>query len=405
MINPNHNVKNFCKQGVIGGNSVPIMGNMVVDSGLLQVADIPIDIWQISDFASDLLILRLASPATVTSLLSLKNEDENAVFCNCFTLYFMRAHLFGVNAKKCNARHRVLLIWSSMLWFTSLKGVAMVTKRNIVCAAITMCFLVMQSDVPNPRYTTSEPNEHIFGMMRTIKREFTVNEMCDIVDKMWRQVRNLLTGALQKYRDPQKGYLATFDDFHGHVFSDEADTAGSVNVVDTDPGEVSQRIWDTLFPILNSVNEHMSLLLKNVFHVEDADISPFAAEFSENLKSILDRFLEYMARKTQAGTAADPEALQQDEDDSNTEDDDDDDKNTAVLTTVQEGLMKELIDAAAADHDEDEDDDVHADDHSNTGDDINGLVQQIYGDSENAIDDTAQNFAALVTCNQANKDT
>ena len=160
-----------------------------------------------------------------------------------------------------------------------------------------MCFLVMRSDVPNPRYTTSESNKHTFGMMRTIKREFTVNEMCDIVDKMWRQVRNLLKGTLKKYHGPQKGYLATFNDFHGHIFGTSDSLGGPVDVTDAAEGDVSQKIWDTLFPILNGINKHMSSFLKGCFNVEEADLSPFAAAFTHDVTSILDRFVAYLPKK------------------------------------------------------------------------------------------------------------
>ena len=57
LTDPNHDVKNFQYQGVTGGNSIPIMGNMVVDYGLLQVAAILNELWRICDFASDLLVL------------------------------------------------------------------------------------------------------------------------------------------------------------------------------------------------------------------------------------------------------------------------------------------------------------------------------------------------------------
>ena len=200
--------------------------------------------------------------------------------------------------------------------------------------------------------------------------------------------------------------MATFDDFHGHVFSDEAHNVGPVDVIDAAHGEVSQRIWDILFPILNCVNEHMSLMLKNAFQVGDAEISPFAAEFSGNVRSILDRFLAYMTRTATARTTAAPEAPQQDvhenNDNSNT-----DTKDEAVLTTVQEGLMEDLIHAAAATDDDEDDKDegegVHADNDFGTDNNLHGFVQQIYGGGEVLMDEMVQNFAALLTCNQDNR--
>ena len=308
----------------------------------------------------------------------------------------MRAHPFGVNAKNCDARHRVLLIWSSMLWFTSLKGVSMITKQNIVCGAISMCFLIMPSDVPNPRYTTLEPNKHTFGMMQSVKREFTVNEMCDIVDKMWRQLTNILKGALQKYRDPQKGYSATFDDFHGHIFSDEEYSAGPVDMEDIGEGEVSQQIWNVLFPILNGINVHVRLFLQRCFNVDNVDISPFAEAFSQDVRSLLKRFLAYMPRQKNTGN---PE---ENNGDNNINDNDEDDDNSGVihdkattLTAVQDGMIKDIIHAAGC---EEEDDNAS----ENEEEVVEGFVQSIYGTTGTTAE-MAGNFGNMITATISNK--
>ena len=110
LTDPNHNIKNFRYQSIIGGNSIATIGNHCVDSGLLLVADVPEELWRVSDFASDLRVLRLASHATIQKVLSLTQEDPDSIITTCYTLYFMRCHLFGVNAK----RERVITLTSKL---------------------------------------------------------------------------------------------------------------------------------------------------------------------------------------------------------------------------------------------------------------------------------------------------
>lgn len=85
------------------------MGNMVMDSGVLQVTNLPIDIRCIRYFASDFLVLQIPSPASVALLLSVKKEDKTLYFVLIFLVYFMCVHLFGLNTKQWNAEHKVLL--------------------------------------------------------------------------------------------------------------------------------------------------------------------------------------------------------------------------------------------------------------------------------------------------------
>ena len=185
LTDSNHNVKNIRYQAVIGGNEVTVIGDHCVDPGLLVVGGVAEDLYRIRDFASDLTVLKLASALTVEKLCALAaTEDLASIVCTALTLYFMRSHLYGVNARSCPWQNRISYTWSSMLWITSMRGVSIITKRNMVCAALSMCFLMMRNDLPNPRYLTSEPNEHTFGMMRCHKREFTVMEMIEIVEKI-----------------------------------------------------------------------------------------------------------------------------------------------------------------------------------------------------------------------------
>jgi hypothetical protein len=384
----NHNTKNFRYQGVIGGNSIPVMGSACVDCGLLLDAGIPYELIRVSDFASDLLVLKLASSETAGKIMSLENQDSDSVFVTCLTLYFMRAHLFGVNSKECDANHRVSLIWSSAIWMTTLKGVSVLTQRNIMSGAVSMCFLVMRSDVLNPRYLTSEPNEHTFGTMRAIKREFTVQEMCDIVDKLWRLLSGLFKGGLLKYRDPQKGDSATFDDFQGHILDDSTVSAGPVDVSDLKEGEIARTIWMSLFCQLNSINEHMRRLLKTVFNVEDDDLSPFCMTFTKDISSIRDCYVSFM---NMAGNNTNTTA-EQSEEDSTHNDQQENETNTSV--ELAEAMAAEIVQCGA------DVDDTADDDHEDNPVD-HSFVQSIYGHTD--ADSIVQTFGNLISMSDGDR--
>jgi hypothetical protein len=98
MIDPNHNAKNHRYQ-ILGGSSSTWIGNYIIDGKLLRLAGVSQLLWRVKDFASDLLVLKLASLDTVEKLCLLGNEDEGSVGVLCAALYFMGAQLTSVNSK------------------------------------------------------------------------------------------------------------------------------------------------------------------------------------------------------------------------------------------------------------------------------------------------------------------
>jgi hypothetical protein len=86
MTDPNHNNKNFRYQA-IGGSTLPKVGKYVLDADLLRLACVPVDLYRIQDFASDKLVLALASAKTVKTLM--ETEDRN-VATLAFVLMFIR---------------------------------------------------------------------------------------------------------------------------------------------------------------------------------------------------------------------------------------------------------------------------------------------------------------------------
>ena len=65
-----------------------------------------------------------------------------------------------------------------------------------------LLFLVLRSDVPNIRRATSEPNEHFDGSLREILREFKVDELMRLVNKLMLKVNTMFKGNLVLRRSP-----------------------------------------------------------------------------------------------------------------------------------------------------------------------------------------------------------
>ena len=116
-------------------------------------------------------ILKLSQAEIVFGSTSKGNKGAMAL-----TLFFMRLHLYAVNGKGVPAEHWAVYLWCSMLWLTSICGACIITNQNIVSETIAFMFIVLLLDVFKPCHCTSEPTEHIFGMLCQIIREFTSSE-------------------------------------------------------------------------------------------------------------------------------------------------------------------------------------------------------------------------------------
>ena len=47
-------------------------------------------------------------------------------------LYFLRMFLCAYNADDINSKGRITMIWSALMWFTSLEGVSYISKNNLI---------------------------------------------------------------------------------------------------------------------------------------------------------------------------------------------------------------------------------------------------------------------------------
>ena len=108
----------------------------------------------------------------------------------------MKLHLHSVNGLVVPVKHRALYLWTSMIWFTTLGGVNITPKRNLVSETISNMFLVICSDVLKCCMCTSEPAEHGFGNMRRICRKFSYTDFVSLVEKLQHQINMILCGDL-----------------------------------------------------------------------------------------------------------------------------------------------------------------------------------------------------------------
>ena len=130
---PNHKVKNGWYQIMIGGNNPKTIGVILVDTGALCEAKILQELWRVKNYASDLLVLKLASAETVTALMRLLFNDPDSMKALCLTLFFMRTHLFATNSVGVVEENtRRMMMWSSLIFFLHIDGAHMTTKKKIL---------------------------------------------------------------------------------------------------------------------------------------------------------------------------------------------------------------------------------------------------------------------------------
>jgi hypothetical protein len=102
------------------------------------------------------------------------------------SLTFLRIRSSAVNAPKLSWNERAAAHWCSTLWFLSYQtqcGTRLANKRNMLLEGIAILFLCPRADVVQLRRVTSEANEHTYGSLRQLLREFTVEQLIYLVQQ------------------------------------------------------------------------------------------------------------------------------------------------------------------------------------------------------------------------------
>ena len=143
---------------------------------------------QVYDFSSDVLVEALVKIDSIGKVILSKpafgstvDGDKSAL---AVTLLLMNLHLHAVDSKDCPANHKAIYLWASMIWFTSISGVSLVTKRNIVTETIAMMFLVVREDVLYKRYLVNT------GLTETLTSTFCSGRLYPRGSCLWSQYRH-----------------------------------------------------------------------------------------------------------------------------------------------------------------------------------------------------------------------
>jgi len=302
ITDPNHNVKNARYQSEIGGNAVKTIGTELIDTGMLKKV-LPLKLYRVKDFASDLLVLQLNSAESASKVLDLDNQDSTTQMTLALTLFFMRVHLFAVNCKgKLTATERVTMLWSSLIFLLHIEGVHPITKRNWMVECLGLAFLIMRADICQPHRLTSEPSEHTFAILRNMIREFTVLDFTNLIRKLDRFWISLMNGNLKAFRETRHGYGATINHHEESPRKGKEKGPVHINYKKDNPfveaagtgNAVSDDIWKHLKPILNKTNDGMRTFLKEALGVEKfhAMSEPF-----DNLDELTERLKDSMKSK------------------------------------------------------------------------------------------------------------
>ena len=289
-----HNVKND-RYHVAGGSCAPTIGELVVDSDLLRQAEVPEELLKWKDFSSDKLAEDFFSFKTLkklvdgieSGLVDGLSGDAGALAC---TLFFMRLHLHAVNGLGVPARHRALYLWLSMIWFTTLSGVDITPKRNIVSETISNVFLALRSDVIKLHSCTSEPAEHGFGNIRKIFREFDCADFCSLSDREQIRLNQMFAGNLKAAKEIH-GYGATFEDYIEALKAQGLEGGPCMINYSDNAAPVAEQLWPHVKKIIDQA-ERMIVPLLRLIGVDQGEMSPFCKSF-ETTKELLRAYISY----------------------------------------------------------------------------------------------------------------
>ena len=263
-----------------------MFGHYVFDPWYLKLAGVSQKLWRITDFASDAVVLSLASVKTMQALQSYADVD-GAKFdtgnyaVTTVSLVFLRLRAYAVNANALRWRDRALYSFITFLWFSSFQCSTMIAnKRNMLLETFGVMFLVARRDVAQPRRTTSECNEHTYGMWRMMLREFNIEQLIRIVQKSMIKLDSIFASGLEISRKNAclSGYQATLPDFIKSLAAAQARDE-QCGPVDVDPSkEIVHQLWTDVKGVIEQGVTIMMPFLKKFGVIEGNGLSPFATK-------------------------------------------------------------------------------------------------------------------------------
>ena len=120
ITDPHHNFNIFWYH-IIGGSGCTFIGIYKIDTHLLIISHVSINLWRIIDYASDLLVLKLALYDTLCKLCDIfPMEEEVSVGALCVTLYFVRLFIYATASKQFRFHDRCALLFFHFTFFSIL---------------------------------------------------------------------------------------------------------------------------------------------------------------------------------------------------------------------------------------------------------------------------------------------
>jgi hypothetical protein len=209
MTDANHAAKAIRSQLVLG-SYVVTCGSGYFDVGLLNKAGVDRDLFRVSDYSSDCVILKLCSLETISKLMLLVgSESPHSIVAIAMSLYFLRMFLTAWNSEGISGDNRVSMFWTAWLWFTSTNGIHKLTKQNFAFSCLGGCLLSLQRGISTLRLCTTESIEHAFGTTRSWRREFTVMEFVLYSEKLETILSNVVRYDIRTTTS-SKGYMEGF---------------------------------------------------------------------------------------------------------------------------------------------------------------------------------------------------
>jgi len=308
MTDCNHAANNIRSQLVLGSDIVT-GGNALFDVGILRLAGVPIDLYRVSDYASDVLILKLCRSNTIDKLLNViltSKEDPLNVAFMAISLYFLRTFICAYNADDINSEGQITMLWSALMWFSSLEGVSKVSKNNLITSCLGGIFLAIRKKIRNLCLTTTEPLEHTFGTTRSWRREFTINEFLTYSNKVDIILKNVIESGFHT-SSSNKGYMHGFKGFADvvskikhklmkkTVLPDEDNWAVDIDyngppIIDQIHDKIISAIRRIKIPVFNIMKvfgmQQLSLYCTEVYSVKDLiNIYQSSSKHQQNLLS------------------------------------------------------------------------------------------------------------------------
>ena len=213
MADCNHAAKNLRSQLVWGSNIVT-GGDVAFDVAILRLAGVSSasELYRVEDYTSDVIVLKLYSSDTIfrqLKLIEIGVEDPLNIAFMAMSLYFLRTFVCVFNGDELSSEARITMLWSSLMWFTSLSRIHDTSINKFSTACIGGAFLAMQEKVKSVCATIIEPLEHMFGTTQSWKRELTVNQFIIFSNKLELIMTSVINHDI-KIGTSSKGYITGF---------------------------------------------------------------------------------------------------------------------------------------------------------------------------------------------------